>query len=799
MRLTTTLFIASTLLAIACSDNNYGQPVVVVDGQPMVLLGVPGQFTATTTNSQDGAYTWTTSNDVIATCDPDGMVTGHASGEVTINATGQGTGVTGSVTIVVSADPNKEIPNFEDWSNSPHGDKTAEAFRHWDDDGEVSASCAKCHSTHGYRDFLGDDGTEEGVVNNPAELGSTVECNACHNVKATEKSTVTFPSGVTIDMLGAEANCMECHQGRESTKTIDDKIDAANPADDDEPLAGTGFVNIHYFPAGATRYGGEVKGGYLYESKGKAYDIYFRHVPGLETCQSCHEAHTQQIKLNVCAQCHNVTTHEDLKDIRMESSKTRDYDGDGNLIEGLWFEIDTLRGMLLTAIQNYARDLMAGPICYDSHSYPYFFKDNNDNGICDPDEANYGNKYSTFSARLLKATFNYQYSVKDPGGFAHNGKFIIQLCHDSIEDLNESSMAAKVDLSNADRNDSGHFNGTAEAFRHWDGDGEVSASCAKCHSASRGFGEYLTYKSNTAQRIENGFDCAVCHTTFDTFETRRITSVEFVSGKSTPTIPPTVPTDDPEVQANICITCHQGRTSGKDIDDSIAADKLKFLNIHYLAAAATLFGTDAMMGYQYAGKTYSGKFMHVAASPTNTNSGDFCHSPKKTKHTFHPEDNIGTCRTCHTLPNNELTDIRVNSTADYDGDDKFPGSPNGWESLEDEVATLSGLLFKAAQDHATNTLGKPICYDSHAYPYFFNDTNGNGICDNGEANYGNQYRAWDPKLMKAAHNYQHSLKEPGAWAHNFAYIVQLMIDSMEDLGHDLKNPVTGKVFVRPPS
>ena len=37
------------------------------------------------------------------------------------------------------------------------------------------------------------------------------------------------------------------------------------------------------------------------------------------------------------------------------------------------------------------------------------------------------------------------------------------------------------------------------------------------------------------------------------------------------------------------------------------------------------------------------------------------------------------------------------------------------------------------------------------------------------------------------------------FTHNFAYIAQLLIDSMEDLGHNLLNPNTSNPFVRPPS
>jgi hypothetical protein len=41
--------------------------------------------------------------------------------------------------------------------------------------------------------------------------------------------------------------------------------------------------------------------------------------------------------------------------------------------------------------------------------------------------------------------------------------------------------------------------------------------------------------------------------------------------------------------------------------------------------------------------------------------------------------------------------------------------------------------------------------------------------------------------MKAAHNFQIWVKEPGAWAHNTNYIAQLLIDSIEDLGGDVSS------------
>jgi hypothetical protein len=43
---------------------------------------------------------------------------------------------------------------------------------------------------------------------------------------------------------------------------------------------------------------------------------------------------------------------------------------------------------------------------------------------------------------------------------------------------------------------------------------------------------------------------------------------------------------------------------------------------------------------------------------------------------------------------------------------------------------------------------------------------------------------FDSKALRAAYNYQYYQKEPGAWAHNNRYIVQILYDSIQDLGGD---------------
>jgi hypothetical protein len=204
-----------------------------------------------------------------------------------------------------------EIPFWTTWFESGHADANAEAFRHWDEDEppEVSTRCAKCHSTPGYLDFLGADGTEAGTVDNPAPIGTTVNCIACHNEVTVVMDSVVFPSGIEVSGLGASARCMQCHQGRESSVSVDTRIADANVPDDDTVSSALSFRNIHYLPAGATQLGAEAMGGSQYP--GKSYDIKFAHVEGMDSCIDCHDQHSLEVKVEICSVCNEcVNTHE---------------------------------------------------------------------------------------------------------------------------------------------------------------------------------------------------------------------------------------------------------------------------------------------------------------------------------------------------------------------------------------------------------------------------------------------------------------------------------------------------------
>ena len=702
-----------------------------------------------------------------------------------------------------------EIPFFDTWVRSPHADLTSLSFTYWNatDPLAVPVTCAKCHSNRGFHDYIGLDGSAAGVVDEPAAPG-IIQCSTCHNEVTVAQTEVRMPSGALLTDLGREAVCMECHQGRASGATIVTAIERA-AVDHDAVMEGQGFVNIHYYAAAATLYGADAGAGFEYP--GKRYEARFEHVSTYATCQSCHDPHSLQIDVASCATCHaGVETIADLRDIRAAGSLV-DYDGDGDITTGIHTELTNLRAMLFGLIQGYAAEVVGKPIGY-ADGHPYFFFDLDGDGAISREEQTRANAYNTFTPRLLAAAYNYQVAKKDPGGYTHNAKYLIQIVHDSIEDLagalggttmglarpgDEPALAAApvgevlasaggldfgslrdalalapvVDLGVIERlhrDDAGHFDGTSRAWRYWDAQGAVPAACSTCHTGG-GLPFFIANGVQIAHAPTQGMQCTTCHVSESDFGLLTLESVRFPSGA----VLSFGTSGD-----NMCAVCHQGRASTTTVDarigsieDDVVSDRLGFINIHYFSAAASRFGGEAMGGYQYAGRDYVGFWPHDPDVGTCTQ----CHDPHNQQ-----VDIANTCSDCHS---------GVMTVADLRGIREFPGDfdGDGDESAGTyyEISNMVGMLNEAVQAYARDVVGTPIVYSSLAHPYFYIDANDNGVADPEEVNRPNMYVTWTPRLLRAAYNYQYAKKDPGGYAHNSQYVIQLLHDSLADLGWDV--------------
>ncbi len=657
-------------------------------------------------------------------------------------------------------------PNYDAWAGSAHAKKDAAAFTHWDTatPAAVPGDCARCHTTAGYVEFV-----STGPFTHTVPIGSVITCDACHSLGAQQIISVTFPSGTSLSGLGPSARCMECHQGRASGVQVDASIKKANATGDDSVTTGLGFTNIHYFAASVARFGSQVAGGYQYA--GQTYDVEFEHVKGMQACIDCHDQHSLKIRIEKCQACHtNVKTVDDLKNIRMNSSRG-DYDGDGDTNKGIYYEIQGMEANLMKGMQAYATQVGGKGIVYTPDAYPYFFIDKNSNGQFDTGEDSSDNAYNAWTPRLVKAAYNYQTSIKDPGDFAHGGKYIIELLYDSLADL-DTQLKTPLDMSAMHRIDSGHFAGSTEPFRHWDSTGVVPGGCAKCHSRD-GLEVFLREGVNVSSTPSNGFLCENCHNDLTKFTRYTVDTVKFPSGA--------VLSFGKAAESNLCIECHQGRESTVSVNALVKGLKpdeqspnLRFLNVHYFAAGATLFGDLAKGAYQFDGQKYLGQNKHGDIGPAEC---VLCHN------THELTVQVDKCATCHKNVKTvaDLQDIRMpSSNADYNG------NGNVTEGIAVEIKGLHGALYTAMQAYATKTVKAGIVYDPNSYPYFFIDTNGDGKTDKTEVDSKNAFVAWTPNLLEAAYNYQYVQKDPGRFAHNGKYILQVLYDSIKAVGGDVK-------------
>lgn len=335
---------------------------------------------------------------------------------------------------------NADTTINKQWAESGHGDLHGDPWSHYDWKSSSRQACQRCHTATGFANYATDPDTYDATKNDFSYLTGSQEevlyCNGCHKDSTFSRrtiSTVKFPSGKTAD-LGDDSNlCMACHQGRASKKSVDDAVAAKE--------TGLSFINIHYFAAAALFFGTDVQGGYEFD--GKTYagkNTFDGHSGKKNTCIKCHmrEGTAEEPDHHFVPRVTDCSTsgcHSDIKDFEDIRAGSVDYDGDGDTKEGSRREIETLEKALLAKIQSYASATIGTDIVYDGTTNPYFFIDTDGDGEADSDEVTSENAYKIFDATLLKSAYNYQVSRKEPCGYIHNQKYIIQLLIDSIENL----------------------------------------------------------------------------------------------------------------------------------------------------------------------------------------------------------------------------------------------------------------------------------------------------------------------------------------------------------------------------
>jgi len=309
------------------------------------------------------------------------------------------------------------------WARSAHADATSESFAHWNAEGEIPPVCATCHSGEGFRSLYGLDGSAPGLPEQPVPTGGVVDCDTCHNPGLSEVKEVKMPSGLMHPVVPGEASCLTCHQGRASGATI---TKAVSGKDEDTPDAELRFINPHYRVAASTWLGSYAASGYQYP--GKEYSGRFFHARPVATCVSCHEPHTLKVSELTCLTCHETGAPDDIRLSRLS------YDGSGDLKKGIRKDIQANADWLMGLLIEFASTGTGTPMVYDGHRYPYFFSDANGDGRADETEGN-PVAYNAWTPRLLKAAYNWKFVTADPGAFAHNPHYALELLYDSIEDL----------------------------------------------------------------------------------------------------------------------------------------------------------------------------------------------------------------------------------------------------------------------------------------------------------------------------------------------------------------------------
>ena len=355
---------------------------------------------------------------------------------------------------------------------------------------------------------------------------------------------------------------------------------------------------------------------------------------------------------------------------------------------------------------------------------------------------------------------------KDPGAFAHNAKYIIELLYDSITDVN----TALVGQGRHEQGDAHRLRPLRRRERRRPATGTRTsrstrparpATAARTASASTS----STASARSSRRPPTASSAAPA-TTSPGPTSRRSSTVPSV------TFPSGVVRKEPG-NDNVCETCHRGREAKATVD---AADRgrasRRFKNVHYLPAGRG----QARLGRPRRLRVRRQDLRRRRCRTSGGTQCTSCHDPVGSHHTFQITDAWdGTCRACHADAERRPEEHpphphRSTTTATATPPSRWPPRSTAWRR-----ATLAAMQAAAA--------APGLCYAPGVYPYFFKDTERRQDLQRRPRRWPpTPSPAWTPALVKAAFNYQLSRNDPGAWAHNFDYMAELLYDSAADWG-----------------
>ena len=211
-------------------------------------------------------------------------------------------------------------PRVIEWELSGHSHEDAEAFSHWEEDGDiVSGSCARCHAGSGFINFA--KGEED--VSVPKKVHS---CAVCHDPHSNENpyqlrvyGTTEVPveidgSDSTMDIsgLGTSATCITCHNGRRTPASMIGRGATSSPRTPHYFVGGVMLLGMN-----AVEYGANITSSYHGTALGKMVGI---QVPGIEYAEDDVDQenpiavmNTEEIEFG-CATCHMAVSTPDGND-----------------------------------------------------------------------------------------------------------------------------------------------------------------------------------------------------------------------------------------------------------------------------------------------------------------------------------------------------------------------------------------------------------------------------------------------------------------------------------------------------